>query len=298
MKTICTSAEHHLLTTLESLKTSTNDWMVIHFPLSKMYNHGHFIKDLENIPDLIKSAQMRSSELVNTLYSKTKTIESGYIYLFANCDVLLLANASDPKNRNIIQNVHTELSKTLKERCSDVGLIPRDLYQYQKIVDKKMLASQCFDAYNAMTDSNKIRSIPIRRSRRDRGLVLLVEDDHFTASHAANILVEDYDVVIARNGEEAIMDYIKHAPDIVCLDIHLPGISGIQTLEAIKKIDPHAYVVMVSVDTSTESIAAARRNGVQNFTKKPFSKSRLLNTTRKSPYVHARHMNFTLPTEL
>src|SRR5690606_8687745 len=96
----------------------------------------------------------------------------------------------------------------------------------------------------------------LRRKRRDSPLVMVVEDDRFTASYIQNFLRE-YDVVIARNGEEAILKYIEYAPDAVFMDLHMPGLNGDQALQAIKAADPDAFVVMLSVDTAQHSIMSA-----------------------------------------
>ena len=86
-----------------------------------------------------------------------------------------------------------------------------------------------------MADSNKVASIDIRRDRHEDPVVMMVEDDRFTATYAANIISKDFDLILAKSGEEAIALYIEHCPDIVFLDIHLPGLSGLDTLVAIKK---------------------------------------------------------------
>jgi DNA-binding response OmpR family regulator len=115
--------------------------------------------------------------------------------------------------------------------------------------------------------------------------VLLVEDDRFTASFAANILNKDYDLVHSKTGEDAIIAYVEHAPDIVLLDIHLPGLNGHETLRAIKKADGDAAIIMLSVDTVKQNIVGAAQGGAITFLKKPFSKDRLLAAILKSPHI-------------
>lgn len=91
--------------------------------------------------------------------------------------------------------------------------------------------------------------------------------------------------MVARTGEEAILKYIEYAPDAVFLDIHLPGINGHQALQALKAADSEAFVVMLSVDTAKASIMAASENGAVSYLKKPFSRERVLNTLRLSPFI-------------
>jgi DNA-binding NarL/FixJ family response regulator len=78
---------------------------------------------------------------------------------------------------------------------------------------------------------------------------------------------------------------MDQAPDVVLMDIHLPGLSGQQTAEVIRRMDPDAYVVMISVDTATDTVRTATLNRVGAFLKKPFSKERLHAAIGRSPHV-------------
>ena len=135
-----------------------------------------------------------------------------------------------------------------------------------------------------MGDEAKTSSIPIRRTRRKDTLVQIVEDDRFVAAFAAHILNKDYEIIHSKTGEAAIADYIEHAPDIVFLDIHLPGLSGHDALQAIKKIDPDAYVVMVSGDAVKNNIVEASKGGAAGFLKKPFTQDRMIAMVKSSPF--------------
>jgi DNA-binding NtrC family response regulator len=59
-------------------------------------------------------------------------------------------------------------------------------------------------------------------------------------------------------------------------DIHLPGLDGHETLNAIRKADPAAYVVMLSVDAVKTNIVEASKGGASGFLKKPFTKDRMI----------------------
>jgi CheY-like chemotaxis protein len=173
----------------------------------------------------------------------------------------------------------------LQKDFSEYEPVSKNLYVLQKLADSKVLSSKLISAYHKMADPHVTGSINVRRNRRQDALVMIIEDDRFTASYAASILNKQYDMVHAKTGEDAILTYIENAPDIVFVDIHLPGISGHQTLNAIRRIDPEAYAIMLSVDTEKTNVVSASSNGAQGFLKKPFSKDRLLATVQKSPFV-------------
>jgi len=81
---------------------------------------------------------------------------------------------------------------------------------------------------------------------------------------------EGYLVDMAGNGAEAIRKVSLGVPALVLLDVKMPGMSGLETLEEIKKIAPDVPVVMMTAYGELELEAAAKKHGVQNYIKKPF----------------------------
>jgi DNA-binding response OmpR family regulator len=67
-----------------------------------------------------------------------------------------------------------------------------------------------------------------------RPLILLVEDEDFAASLAAGILSPDYDVQRARNGQDALNSISQKRPDLVLLDVGMPGMSGYDVCKALR----------------------------------------------------------------
>ncbi|MCD8562923.1 MAG: response regulator [Alphaproteobacteria bacterium] len=169
----------------------------------------------------------------------------------------------------------------------DYNYLDEEFFTYQKFADHKFLSVQRLLAYEMMADRHKIGSIPLRRKRRGYPLVMVVEDDRFTSSYAAHILNSSYEVILARSGEQGIFDYIHHAPDIVFLDIHLPGLSGHDTLHSIRAVDPKAFIVMLSVDAVKQNILKASQGGAYSFLRKPFSKEKMIEMVKRSPFIQA-----------
>lgn len=125
-------------------------------------------------------------------------------------------------------------------------------------------------------DEDFIRSIAQRRSQRGVKTVMTVEDDLFTRTLVATAIEDGISVVAASSGEEAISKYISAAPDIVFLDIGLPDISGYDVLSRLLKIDPQAFIVMLSGVSNGNSIMRSVSNGAKGFIVKPFTKEELL----------------------
>ncbi len=87
---------------------------------------------------------------------------------------------------------------------------------------------------------------------------------------------EDYEVLgEAATGLEAIEAARVHKPDILTLDITMPGISGIQAVPQIVEVSPKTKVIMVSAMGQQAMVIEAIRHGAKDFVVKPFEKSRV-----------------------
>ena len=284
MQLIRESPEHHFLTFLEKVKQEGTNWVAIHCAQSETLSHDDLIEHPEYIKGKLHTYKKDCETLGQQLQAKGAEFTDVTLYYFNDGDLLLLMKPSGGIEENTIQNFYRELAAERSGRYCRYGNLTKDIYSYQRLADERLHSARRMLAYEAMTDEAKVSSIPIRRGRRKDTLVLIVEDDRFSAAYAANILNKDYEIVHSKTGEEAIIDYIEHAPDIVFQDIHLPGLDGHQTLNAIKKIDPDAYVVMLSVDAVKTNIVEASKGGAAGFLKKPFTKDRMIGMVKTSPF--------------
>lgn len=126
------------------------------------------------------------------------------------------------------------------------------------------------------------RSVVRERTVRKRPLVAVIEDDNTLRQLARNVLREEYDVVLAHNGLEALELYSASAPDLIFLDINMPLLDGISTLERIMKADPDALVIMFSSQSSEAMLKRALALGAKGFVAKPFTSESLLGYARSA----------------
>jgi DNA-binding response OmpR family regulator len=84
-----------------------------------------------------------------------------------------------------------------------------------------------------------------------------------------NLLAAGYEVYKAVDGLAALQLFKEIKPQLVLLDIMMPGISGIDTLKEIKKIDPNIPVIMVSGVTDEAIAKSALEFGAYDYVKKP-----------------------------
>ena len=119
---------------------------------------------------------------------------------------------------------------------------------------------------------------PAKRVRERRGFrVLVVDDAEGIRSYLANLLeLKGYDVDTAEDGRRAIALLEGGAnPDVVILDVMMPGQSGLETLVKIRELDADVPVVMLSVVGTASTIVDAMRLGAIDYLGKPFEEGEL-----------------------
>ena len=106
--------------------------------------------------------------------------------------------------------------------------------------------------------------------------ILVVDDEKFiTWSLKQHLEKEGYEVFTAESGEEGIEIFKAEIPDIILLDIYLPGISGLETLETIRKINKEVIVVIITAHGDIETAVSAIKLGAYDFVEKPFDLNRI-----------------------
>ncbi len=116
-----------------------------------------------------------------------------------------------------------------------------------------------------------------------RSKILLVDDQVVIRTIIKDILDDEgYSIVgEAGNGLEGYDLYCQLRPDIVLMDINMPVLNGLETINLIKKFDSNARIVVCSAMRDVETITMAIEYGARDYIKKPFSKGRLLSAIRK-----------------
>ncbi len=109
--------------------------------------------------------------------------------------------------------------------------------------------------------------------------VLIVDDEEMIIESLEGILSDDgFEVLHAFNGYEALKKIEMESPDIVLLDIWMPGMDGIETLKEIKKNYPTLPVIMITGHGSIEAAVDATKAGAFDFLEKPLSIDRVIVT--------------------
>ena len=118
--------------------------------------------------------------------------------------------------------------------------------------------------------------------------ILIVDDEPAIQSALRGVFEDEgYRVTAVGSGTEAIGVIGDETPDIVFLDIWMPGLDGLETLAEIKRVRPETPVVMISGHATIETAVKATRLGAYDFIEKPLSLDKTLVTVTRA-LEHAR----------
>ena len=115
---------------------------------------------------------------------------------------------------------------------------------------------------------------------RKRAKVMIVDDNDIMRTLLRSILrAESYEVVgEARNGLAAVEMALNLKPQLVCMDVVMREMDGLEALRAIKSANPEVKVVMITGNASNDNVQEAVRNGASGFIVKPFNAAKVLDT--------------------
>ncbi|MFZ4984497.1 MAG: sigma-54-dependent transcriptional regulator [Blastocatellia bacterium] len=112
-----------------------------------------------------------------------------------------------------------------------------------------------------------------------RGNILVVDDEEVMRDVLESLIsAEGYRVDIARTGEEGLARLNERSYDVVLLDVSMPGMGGLRTLEEILRTDREAVVIMITAYATFETAIAAWQLGAFNCIRKPFENVQIIRT--------------------
>ncbi len=118
--------------------------------------------------------------------------------------------------------------------------------------------------------------------RGPRATVLVVDDDPGVRESFRLILEDEFEVVEAADGPQAL-EHIQRSPvDLVLLDVRLPGIDGIDVLERIKALDDRIEVILVTAVQTVRAAVAAMKLGAFDYVTKPVDDDTILPLVRRA----------------
>jgi two-component system response regulator AtoC len=99
---------------------------------------------------------------------------------------------------------------------------------------------------------------------------LIVDDEVGARESLRMILKNNYEVFLAKDAEEAMLQIKEHSPDVILLDIILPDLDGLKLLEKIRQNEPDAIVIMITATKTVKTAVEAMKLGAYDYVTKPF----------------------------
>jgi two-component system NarL family response regulator len=128
----------------------------------------------------------------------------------------------------------------------------------------------------------------MRKLKKDNSIRVMLVDDHLAFRKGMAALVEsepDLRVIAeAGDGAKALEIYRQHLPDVVLMDLRLPGMGGVEAIIAIRKEFPDARVIVLTTFDMDEDIFRAMQSGAKSYLLKDTPEDELAETIRA---VHA-----------
>ena len=113
--------------------------------------------------------------------------------------------------------------------------------------------------------------------------ILVIDDEKDLCFLFKKILTpEGYTVLTALNGYDGIKINQKSKPDIILLDLKMPGINGIETLRRIRKKDPDVIVIIITGYGDAETIRDAAELNVYEYMAKPFNNETVMKILKEA----------------
>jgi nitrogen regulation protein NR(I) len=112
--------------------------------------------------------------------------------------------------------------------------------------------------------------------------ILVVDDDKSIRYSLKRMMEEKYSILTAQNGKEALDRVKGNSPDLIIMDIKMPGRNGIEVLKEIKLIDPKSLVIIMTAYGTTETAIEAMKYGAYDYILKPFPILRMKELVEKA----------------
>ena len=183
---------------------------------------------------------------------------------------------------------------------SDVGkgstftiLLPTssDAYTDEELYSQEGRSSHKLSSHDMYLVDNEVQEEGDRSIEdKKRGCILIAVDDEEIRNYMKNDLHQLFDIVLAKNGEEALQKMKENLPDIVIADMMMPVMDGRKLCAHIKQNNDtcHIPVIIMSAKTDSKDQLDALKSGADDFMTKPFSMSVLIAKVRNMMRTHHR----------
>lgn len=114
------------------------------------------------------------------------------------------------------------------------------------------------------------------------GKKILIADDSEQIQEVLSRILAGYDIISARDGNSALNLVTSEKPDVLLLDVAMPGLNGIEVLEKVMAMPRKPLVMMLTVDASIVTVSKVMGIGVFSYIVKPFQAEVVLDQVKRA----------------
>ena len=113
--------------------------------------------------------------------------------------------------------------------------------------------------------------------------ILIVDDSNVVRTIMRSVFEKlGHNIVAeANNGKEAIELFFEHSPDLITMDIAMPGMNGVDAIEKIKKVNKKVKVIMITAHGQKDLVVDAIKKGASNYILKPITAEKIKGSIKK-----------------
>tara|TARA_B100001939_G_scaffold346981_1_gene367239 strand:+ start:2178 stop:2777 length:600 start_codon:yes stop_codon:yes gene_type:complete len=139
------------------------------------------------------------------------------------------------------------------------------------------------DISSIQSQSNFERELKVEKDKKENIKVLLVDDEEeFVRTLSERIQLRDIGSKVVLDGEKAVESLEEEIPDVMVLDLKMPGMNGIEVLKKVKEAYPQVKVVMLTGHGSEKDEEEARKLGAFDYLQKPSGLERIIDSIKKA----------------
>lgn len=234
-----------------------------------------------------RNSQLSQDQLIKRLM-RTYGMRDGFIHAVSYTKMIMVIRLGAIQNyAQMKKKIETEIPR----QCGYILLRKMSITNMRQIQSHLMQAST-----NYGDDETIEESMYELRLKRRQNIILVADDDAFIRGAMKKLLISAGSFIEASDSSKVIAQYVNYNPDILILDIHMPGKNGIELIKDIIQLDPEAFIIILSADSSAENVIRALEEGAVGFLSKPPAKKKVqdyleqcptLNSLSASTSVHA-----------
>lgn len=236
--------DSELMLLLPSIKNNLNEWQIVNVKITD-------------------SSRFTQPEIIQKLLAQFRGTE-GIIHPLGNDKIIMIARLGTIDNYAVMKQ---EIESKLPEHSCRILLRKLNAAGLKQIqieimgIDKKQSTAR--------------KNLYKQRTERRTNVIMIADDDPFVLKTMKTLLANFGDVVEVNNSAQVVPKYIETNPDILLLDIHMPGKTGLQIIPEIIFIDSDAFLIILSADSQKENVLLALEEGAAGFLTKPPSKGKI-----------------------